>query len=204
MKKTFARFHAFVACSAIFLATAFANFVKATEYQIDPVHSSVMFMIKHLVVSNTKGKFKDVKGNFSYVEGKPTEWKTDAAIQVNSIDTGDLKRDNHLKSPDFFDAKKYPTIHFKSKRIEGLQGDKAKLIGDLTMHGVTKEVALDLMINGLVTDPWGNKKAGFSASGNLSRKDFEMNWNKALDKGGLMIGNDVKIEIEVEGNANKS
>ena len=183
------------------LILSFSSFAK--DYKIDPDHSSVGFSVKHLVISKTKGKFNEFEGTFSYDPKNSKTWKTEVAINVESIDTENKKRDDHLRSEDFFDAGKFPKITFMSKKVTHVSGKKAKVQGDLTIRGVTKPVTLDVTRNGEMTDPWGNERAGFSAVTKINRKDFGMTWNKALETGGVLVGDDIEIMIEVEGIAKK-
>jgi polyisoprenoid-binding protein YceI len=173
--------------------------VMADTYDIDASHSSVGFKIKHLAISNVNGTFSDFTGSFDFVPGKPEAWTAEATIQLNSVNTGDKKRDAHLLNEDFFDAEKYPTMDFKFVSVEMKDDEEGILNGTLTMHGVTNPVSLELEINGTVTDPWGSERAGFSAEGKINRKDWGLTYGKVLEGGGLMIGNDVKIYLEVEG-----
>lgn len=189
----------FVPASLFLLFVLSAGNAVAATYEIDPDHSSVNFAIKHLVVSKVRGKFQKFSGTFDFESGKPDSWKANATIQAASIDTNVKKRDDHLRSPDFLDAKKYPTIVFKSTRITDADDESAKMEGNLTMHGVTKPVLLDLEIGGAATDPWGNKKAGFSAKGKINRKDFGLTWNKTLESGGLLVGDEIEITLDVQG-----
>lgn len=176
-----------------------ASLAWSAHYEIDASHSTIGFAIKHMVVSKTRGKFEKFSGSFDFDKDKPASWKTQSTVDVASVNTSDKKRDDHLRSPDFFDAQKYPTMTFKSLKVTDVKGSSAKLHGDLTIHGVTKPVVFDLEIGGLVTDPWGNKRAGFSAKTKIARKDFGLTWNKVLDTGGLAVGDEVEIELEVEG-----
>lgn len=172
----------------------------ATEYKIDPAHSNVTFKIRHLV-SKTSGSFEKVTGTINHEKGKPETWVVNAEIDATSINTGNKKRDDHLRSRDFFDVKKYPKITFKSTKVEDADEDSAKLIGDLTMHGVTKPVTLDVQMGGEGVDPMGTKKIGFSAKTKLDRKDFGIVFNKVLDAGGTVLGDDVEINLEIEADA---
>ena len=171
--------------------------VHAETYAIDPDHSHVGFRVKHLV-GKVPGRFTKFGGTVSFTPGKPESWKTDAKIEAASINTDNEKRDGHLKSPDFFDTAKCPDITFKSTKVTDVKGDTAKLHGDLTMHCVTKPVVLDLELGGTTKDPWGNAKAGFTATGTVNRKDFGIIWNKTLDTGGVMLGEDVAISLDIE------
>ena len=172
---------------------------QAAEYGIDASHSSVGFKVKHMLVSNVRGAFNDFSGSFNFVDGKPEQWSVNAEIQMTSVDTGDEKRDDHLRNPDFFDVAQFPTMTFKSTKIVSNGGDSYTMHGDLTMHGVTKSVALDLTFNGAITDPWGNQRAGFEANGKINRQDFGITWSKSMDGGGLVVGDDVHINLEIEG-----
>lgn len=173
--------------------------VFAETYEIDAVHSSVGFKIRHMVVSKTHGKFKDFAGTVVYdPKASPKDWKVEAVIQTASIDTEDAKRDAHLKAVDFFDVENYPTITFKSGKVERLKGDKAKVHGDLTMHGVTKPVVLDMEMHGAM-----GGIAGFSASTKIDRMEFGITWNRVMDTGGVALGKEVEIEIEIEAHAKK-
>ena len=185
------------------LVALFAVQSMAADYEIDAAHSSVAFKIRHMMVSKTTGKFEKFSANFSMEKGRLDSLKGEAKIDVNSINTGDSKRDDHLRGADFFDVKKFPEMTFKSKKVSGVNGSKAKLEGDLTLHGVTKPVVLALEFNGEGTDPWGNHKAGFSATTKLKRKDFGLVWNKTLETGGLLIGDDVEISLDIEAAAKK-
>jgi polyisoprenoid-binding protein YceI len=171
----------------------------AATYQLDKAHTSVDFKVKHMAISWVSGAFRDFDGSFEFEPGKPESWRAEAVIQVPSIDTGNEDRDKHLRSEDFFFAEKYPTITFRSTGVEMTGEDRAKLKGDLTIRGITKPIELDMEIVGMVTDPWGNNRAGFSADGVIDRKDFGLQWNKALETGGLVVGNEVKIHLEIEG-----
>lgn len=171
--------------------------LRAEVYVIDASHSQVGFRVRHLV-GKVPGRFTSFSGTVDYVPGKPKSWKVDATIDPASINTDNVKRDGHLKNADFFDVEKFPTMTFKSTKVTDVKGDSAKLHGDLTMHGVTKPVVLDLEVGGTTKDPWGNTRAGFSATGTIDRKDFGIVWNKALDTGGVMLGDDVAITLDIE------
>ncbi len=167
----------------------------ADVYRVDPVHSSVGFSVKHLVISTVKGKFTDFNGTFEVDHG--TLKAASGTVQTKSVDTGVAARDSDLRSPNFFDVAKYPTITFQSKRVE-TQGDQTVLVGDYTMHGVTKELALPFTLTGPIKDPWGNSRIGFEAKAKVNRKEFGMMYNKILETGGLMVGDEVQIEINAE------
>lgn len=171
--------------------------VQAAVYDIDVSHSSVEFKIKHML-SKTRGNFEDFKGTVEYEAGKPDAWKADAVIQLKSVNTSNKDRDNHLRGADFFDVEKYPEMTFKSTKISGTTETTAKLEGLLSLHGVEKPVTLDLEILGVTKDPWGNTRAAFTATGKINRKDFGIVYNKVLDNGGVMLGEEVDITIEIE------
>src|SRR5882724_817856 len=164
-------------------------------YNIDPVHSTVGFSVSHLVISNVKGKFNEFSGAV-VVDGKKIK-EAKGTIQTKSLDTGNAKRDADVRGPDFFDADKYPTITFQSKRVEE-KGDETLVIGDFTMHGVTKELALPVRLKGPMKDPWGNDRVGLEAKTKVNRKDYGISYNKLLETGGALVGDEVEIEINAE------
>jgi polyisoprenoid-binding protein YceI len=185
----------FVLITIIFLS----SILYGAEWELDKSHSAINFSVRHLGISNVKGEFTNfevkVTGDKESVEKSTVE----AKIFVDSINTREPKRDEHLKSPDFFDVAKYPTIEFKSKEVKKVSNTKLKVKGDLTMHGITKEVVLDVESPGVeVKDPWGNIRAGFQAKTKLNRKDFGINWNATLDKGGVVVGDTVDVAIDIE------
>src|SRR5687767_1938942 len=142
-----------------------------TTWKIDPSHSQVEFAVRHMMIATVRGRFTDVKGTVVTDESDPAKAEADVVIEVNSIDTREAQRDAHLKSADFFDAEQHPTITFKSTRVTGARGDQFKLVGELTMHGVTREVTLDVTSEGRAKDPWGGERAGYSAVTRVNRKD---------------------------------
>ena len=171
----------------------------AATWQIDPAHSNVSFSVRHMMVSNVRGEFTKVSGTVEGDEKTPTQAVINATIDATSINTREAKRDDHLKSADFLDVAKYPTITFKSKRIEPSGTGQFKVTGDLTLHGVTKEVVLDVSdVTAPIKDPMGKTRAGAQATTKIDRKDFGINWSKTMDGGGLLVGNDVDIRIDVE------
>jgi polyisoprenoid-binding protein YceI len=172
---------------------------SASTWNIDPDHSSVGFSIRHLMVSNVKGNFDKFSGTVDLDDKNITASKVTATIDASSIDTRVQKRDDHLRSPDFFDVAKYPEITFVSKRWSRASNGKLKVSGDLTMHGVTRAVVLDVApFSKESRDPWGNTRRGTTATATINRKDFGIDWNKSLDTGGLMIGDQVEISLEIE------
>jgi polyisoprenoid-binding protein YceI len=172
----------------------------AATFTIDRAHSGVGFKVKHLMVSNVRGTFDDFAGTVVYDPADPQSWQVVATIQATSIDTGDPKRDDHLRTADFFDVATHPTLIFKSTGVTANKDGTFLLAGDLTMHGVTKPVTLTLEVNGTIKDPWGNTKAGFTATGKLNRADFGLTWNKALETGGVVVGDEVTLMLDVEAN----
>jgi polyisoprenoid-binding protein YceI len=185
--------------AVVLLATAVPVRAQST-WEIDAAHSSVGFAIRHMMVSNVRGTFGKFSGTVKANEKDLSESTVEATIDVASIDTGNAKRDDHLRSPDFFDVAKYPTITFKSRKITPAGDKKWKVTGDLTMHGVTKEVTLDVEgPTAEVKDPQGNLRAGATVTTKLSRNDFGITWSKTLDGGGLVLGDEVNVTIDVEG-----
>ncbi len=181
---------------ATFLGAAVAH---AATFDIDPVHTTIQFSIRHMMVSNVRGTFDKVSGKVNLDEADPGKSTVEATIDVNSLNTREAKRDEHLKGPDFFDVGKFPTITFKSKSVAKVGEGKYQATGDLTIHGVTKEAVLDVEGSPTpITDPMGNVRLGATAHTKINRKDFGMTWSKTLDGGGLMVGDDVDITIDVE------
>jgi polyisoprenoid-binding protein YceI len=171
---------------------------KITTWKIDPAHSNAQFSVRHLMISNVKGEFTQVSGQIFFDPQKPETLSAETIIDVSTINTREPDRDKHLKSADFFDEATFPTITFKSR--QAAKGpDGLKLIGDLTIHGVTREVTLD--VEGPtqpMKDPWGNTRVGASATTKINRKDFGLTWNQALETGGVLVGDEIKITVDVE------
>jgi polyisoprenoid-binding protein YceI len=167
-------------------------------WEIDPAHSTVEFAVKHMMVTTMKGHFKQFSGRIEVNDENPIASSVSATIQTASIDTGQEQRDAHLRSADFFDAEQYPTLTFASKRIEQLGDDHFRLTGDLTLHGVTREVPLDVTFEGEVRDMQGKRRASYSLQTSINRKDFGLNWNVALESGGWLVSETVKIAIEAQ------
>jgi polyisoprenoid-binding protein YceI len=170
---------------------------ETARWDIDPDHSLIEFRVAHMVVSKTAGRFTDYSGFVEMDADAKTLKAIEATINTASIDTNHDKRDAHLRNADFLDVTRFPTMTYKLKNARK-QGDTFTAVGDLTLRGVTKEVTLVVALNGVAKDPWGNTRAGFSANGTLNRKNFGMVWNKTLDTGGLVVGNDVQIHLEIE------
>ncbi len=172
--------------------------MSQATYQIDPTHSSVHFSVRHMMLSNVRGEFTKVSGTIKFDPENPASSSLDATIDAASINTRDAQRDTHLKSADFLDVEKFPTLTFHSKKIAPQPGG-GKVTGDLTIHGVTREITLDVEgPTAEIKDPWGKQRMGASATTTLSRKDFGLIWNAALETGGVMVGDEVKITIDVE------
>jgi polyisoprenoid-binding protein YceI len=186
------------AAAAVLAVSAVAVQAQVKEFKIDPAHSEADFSIKHMAVSTVHGSFHAVAGTIKLDEANLAKSSVEATIEVGSVDTGVAARDGHLKSPDFFDTAKFPTMTFKSTSVAKVAGGYA-VTGELTMHGVTKSVVLALEAPGKPEmDPKGKAHRGFVATTTLNRKDFGLNWGGALPSGDAMLGNDVKIEIDVE------
>jgi polyisoprenoid-binding protein YceI len=181
------------------LTLAVAAPVPAATWTLDPAHTNVQFSVRHMMVSNVRGEFAKVAGTVQGDATAPASAVIEATIDAASINTRDAKRDAHLKSPDFLDVAAYPTITFKSKRIEPAGEGKFTVTGDLTLHGVTREVVLDVSdVTAPVKDPSGKTRAGATATGKIDRQDFGIKWSKMMDNGGVVVGNDVAITIDVE------
>lgn len=170
----------------------------AVTWQIDPAHSLVEFSVKHMMFTTVKGRFAGVSGTVTVDEANLANSIVDVTIDAASVDTREERRDAHLRSADFFDVENYPTLTFRSTRVEPKGGDRLTVYGDLTLHGVTQGVALDANILGRGVTPWGNEVASFSAETALNRKDFGLTYNAALETGGVLVGDAIKIAIEVE------
>jgi polyisoprenoid-binding protein YceI len=172
---------------------------RADVYEIDSGHSAAQFSVRHMMVANVRGEFGKVTGTVNIDDKDIAKSTVEATIDASTVSTRNADRDGHLKSPDFFNVAQFPTITFKSKKVEAAGAGKLKVTGDLTMHGVTKQVVLD--VNGptpVIKDPFGNMKRGAEATTKLSRKDFGLSWNKALEAGGVAVGDEVSITLDVE------
>lgn len=171
-------------------------------FTIDPIHTSVGFTVRHLMIAKVRGHFTPVTGTIEIPAGTDLPEAVEVTIAGSSIDTRELQRDEHLRSPDFLDVATYPTLSLRSTAITG-SPSAFKIHGDLTIHGTTRPVVLDATFEGRVTDPWGNLRAGYEASTTISRKDFGLTWNQMLEAGGVAVGDEVRIEISVEAIAPK-
>ena len=167
-------------------------------WKIDSSHSRVAFSVRHMMISNVHGQFQNVNGTVEFDEAQPTRSTVDVQIEAASIDTHDEKRDGHLRSADFFDAAQYPYLAFKSRRVEVLDDSHGKLYGELTIKDVTRDVVLAVEYSGMARSPWGTSSAGFTATAKINRKDFGLNWNVALETGGVLVGDTINISIELE------
>ena len=175
-----------------------SSFSQTTKWGYDGAHAKVGFSISHFGISETEGKFTKFDGTVLADKPDFSDAKIDLTIDVNSINTEEAQRDTHLKSPDFFDVAKYPSITFKGKSLKAAGKNKYKLVGDITMHGVTREIILDVTYKGTVVDPYKNTKAGFKIAGVLDRTQFGLSWNGKLGTGDLLVGNEVNLDINIE------
>jgi len=181
------------------MATTTTAPASVTTWKLDPAHSAAEFKVKHMMISNVKGRFTGLNGTLLEDPADPARSSVVASIDVSSISTHDEQRDAHLKSADFFDAEKYPTMTFKSTRVERKSDGEHRVTGDLTLHGVTKPVTFEVEgASAPAKDPWGNTRIGLSATGKINRKDFGLNWNSALETGGILVGEDVHITLDVQ------
>jgi polyisoprenoid-binding protein YceI len=169
-----------------------------STWTVDGAHAEVGFAVKHLMIATVRGRFGAVTGTIDFDEAHPLSSTIDVTVDVSSIDTRQEQRDNHLRSPDFFDVANFPTMHFVSTAIAGDLDGAFRVTGDLTIRGVTKPVTLDVTAEGRVRDPWGNDRAGFSAAGKISRGAFGLTWNQMLEAGGVTVSDEVKLVIDVE------
>ena len=179
--------------------TATANATNTTStWTVDATHAEVGFAVRHLMISTVRGRFGAVEGTVTIDEATPANSKVDITIDVASIDTRQEMRDNHLRSADFFDAENHPKMRFVSKKVDGDINGDFTVVGDLTIRGTTKEVTLTAAFEGRGRDPWGNDRAGYQASGKINRGEFGLGWNQALETGGVVVSDEVKLSIEIE------
>jgi len=189
--------HRTLSLSLFFILSSFI--VNAATYTLDPSHTSIGFNVKYLMITDVIGQFKTYEAEIELEENTNELKGVEANIQVSSIDTENAKRDGHLKSPDFFDVEQFPNILFKSRTVNKLGTDEYEVIGDLTIKGITKTITLRGKNTGFIdAGMMGGKRAGFSATAMINRKDFGLNWNRKLDKGGLLVGNEVTIELKIQ------
>lgn len=167
-------------------------------WNIDASHTRANFSVRHMMISNVHGQFDDISGTVEFNEADPAQSSLNVKIGVASINTRDEKRDGHLKSPDFFDVANHPYLTFESTKVEKASENTGRVTGNLTIRGVSKPVVLDVEYNGQAKSPWGTTSAGFTATAKINRKDWGLNWNVALETGGVLVGDEVKITIETE------
>lgn len=172
--------------------------MASSTWKIDPSHSAIHFSVRHMVVSKTRGRFTRFGGQIIFDPANPAASRVDVTIEPASIDTADAQRDAHLKSPDFFDVEKFPQASFRSTSVEDLGGDKLRVNGELTVHGVSRPLGFEAVFEGSARDPWGGERSGFSGSLSLDRREFGLQWNKALETGGVLVGDKVELSLEVE------
>lgn len=178
------------------MATRTTPLIPTGTWTVDPVHSSVEFSVKHMGIANVRGRFTEFEGTLETQE-KLSDCRAHGTVKVASIDTGESQRDEHLRSPDFFDAEQFPEITFESTGVVAIDDESTRVTGNLTMHGITKEIKLDVLIQGTDTDPSGNTRAGLEAIGTLNRGDFDMKFNQALGSGNVLVGDKVKMALEI-------
>jgi polyisoprenoid-binding protein YceI len=167
------------------------------QWTIDPVHSHIALVARHMMISKVRGTFREFAGIITIAED-PTQSSVEATIMAASIDTGDASRDAHLRSPEFLDVERYPEVRYRSRSVRPSENDHWCVDGDLTIRGVTRPVTLEVEFCGVATDPWGSARAAFLGSTEINREDFDITWNQALETGGILVGNSVKIDIEVQ------
>lgn len=183
------------------MSTAQDASTGTTTWTIDPAHTQVGFTVKHMMITKVRGRFTGVSGQIQLDEQDPTRSVVEVDIETSSIDTRQEDRDKHLRSGDFFDVESHPSMKFRSKRVEGSSlepGSSFQITGDLTIRGVTEEVTLDAEYGGIGGDPWGGQRIAFSATGTVDRRKFGLEWNQALEAGGVLVGNDVRLELDVQ------
>lgn len=189
---------------SLFVLGALSFNAEATELKVDSAHSDVQFEVKHLMVAKVRGNFLHFSGNINYNEKDVSQSNVNFEVKTDSITTANPKRDEHLKSAEFFDVKKFPDAKFTSSNIKKISDTKFQVEGDLTIHGITKKVNFDVEYLGKTKDPWGTEKVVFQASAELDRKDFGLTWNKSLDNGGVLIGDKVKLAVDLEAEPSSS
>ena len=172
--------------------------METNTWTLDTTHSGISFSIRHMVVAKVRGRFGSWTGSVKLDEQDLTRSELDVQIDASSIDTGNAQRDTHLRSADFLDVEQFPTLRFQSTRLENAGGERFAVIGNLTIHGVTREVTLDVERGGQGKDPWGNQRIGFAATTSILRSDFGLTWNQALETGGLLVADRVDIELDVQ------
>lgn len=193
------------ALTFVSVATFSTHAMAALEtFAVDPAHSRVGFSVRHLMISEVQGSFKEFEGKFKFDAEKGAFDDAEFVVKTKTVNTENEKRDEHLRQDDFFNAEKFPVMKLKTKSVKKEGKDKFKWNGELTIRDVTKPVTFDVEYRGQVKDPWGNTKAGFVATGKINRQDFGLKWNKTLDAGGVAVGDEVKIQIDVEAQVEKA
>jgi polyisoprenoid-binding protein YceI len=172
--------------------------MKTSNWTLDTAHSGVTFSVRHMVVAKVRGRFADWRGTLELDEADLSRSRVDVEIDARSIDTGNAQRDEHLRSADFLDVQQFPTLRFESRRVETAGADGLRIVGDLTLHGVKREVTLDVERGGNAKDPWGNQRAGFAAKLSILRSDYGLTWNQALETGGVLVADRIDIELDVQ------
>jgi polyisoprenoid-binding protein YceI len=172
--------------------------MNTNTWALDAAHSGIAFSVRHMVVAKVRGRFAAWSGSVELDESDLARSRVEVEIDASSIDTGVEQRDQHLRSADFLDVEQFPTLRFQSKRIENVRGDRFDVIGDLTLHGQTREVTLAVERGGQAKDPWGNQRAGFSATTSILRSDFGLTWNQALETGGVLVADRIDIELDLQ------
>jgi polyisoprenoid-binding protein YceI len=182
------------------MSTATSSEVSAaTTWNIDPVHSHAEFKVRHMMISNVKGEFKGITGTLKLDSADRTKSGVEVSLDAATVNTGDAQRDAHLKSADFFEVEKFPTLTFKSNRVSKNKGGALTVAGDLTIHGVTRNVVFEVEGPSVpMKDPWGNTRIGLSATTRVNRKDFDLTWNAALETGGIMVSDEVTITLDIQ------
>jgi len=178
------------------MATRTSPLIATGTWTVDPAHSSVEFSVKHMGIANVRGKFSEFEGTLEMKE-QLAESRAHGTVKVASIDTGEGPRDDHLRSPDFFNIEEFPEITFESTRVEAIDGESSRVWGNLTMHGITREIRLEVVIQGTDIDPWGNTRAGLEIVGKLNRGDFDMKFNQALGSGNMLVGDKVAVALDI-------
>ena len=168
------------------------------NWNIDPAHTGINFSVRHMVVSKVRGRFGKYSGTIKLDDADITRSSVEVNIEASSIDTGVADRDTHLRSPDFFDVEKFPELKFRSHRVERVDATRYRIIGELTIRGVKREVSLDVEYGGRGKDPWGNERVGFVAKTSIDRKDYGLTWNQVLESGGILVGDRIDIDLDVQ------
>jgi polyisoprenoid-binding protein YceI len=171
--------------------------VPAGTWEVDPAHSSAAFEVKHMMIATVRGQFREFGGTLQAAEDDPANSHAEGWANVASIDTGNADRDAHLRSPDFFDAERYPKITYESTAVEHVEGGHYRVTGNLTIKDITREIVFDACVDGVGEDPWGNQRVGVTVRGTVNRTEFGLTWNQPLAKGGLLVGEDIKVLIDI-------